>query len=199
MGLDGHPDQGMVLKGAAEVLAELEARGGGAVVGRRKVVKHLAHHRPDAGLGRGPGHVVGKEIHVGEGGGAGQQHLGHRQLGAPIDEIAVEAALGGKDVIIEPFFQGQVVGQAPEQGHGGMGVGIDEAGEDQPLGVIQHPGRGVALLKLRRGPHRDNLGALEGHRPGGEHLVLPVHGQHPGALDDQGNRFFPRLRHPVLL
>ena len=76
-----------------------------------------------------------------------------------------------------------------------MGVGIDEAGEDQPLGVIQHPGRGVALLELRRRPHRDNLGALEGHRPGGEHLVLPVHGQHPGALDDQGNRFFPRISH----
>ena len=79
-----------------------------------------------------------------------------------------------------------------------MGVGIDEAGEDQPLGVIQHLGRGVALPELRRGAHRDNLGALQGHRPGGEHLVLPVHGQHPGALDDQGNRFRPRIGHLLL-
>ena len=146
MGLDGHRDQGVIPPGAAEVLAELQARLWGAVIGRRKVVEHLAHHRPDAGFRRGPGHVVGKEIHVGEGGGAGQQHLGHRQLCAPIDEIAVQAALRRENVIIEPFFQGQVVGQAPEQGHGGMGVGIDEAGEDQPLGVIQHLGRGVALL-----------------------------------------------------
>ena len=151
MGLDGHLDQGMVLPGAAQVLAELETRLGGAVIGRRKIVEHLAHHRPDAGLGCGPGHVAGKEIHVGEGGGAGEQHFGHRQLRAPIDKIAVELALGGKNVLIEPFFQRQVVGQAAEQGHGGMGVGIDEAGKDQPLGVIQHLGRGVAPCEAHPG------------------------------------------------
>jgi len=79
-----------------------------------------------------------------------------------------------------------------------MGVGIDEAGKDQPLGVIQHLSRGVALVKLRRGPHRDNLGALKGHRPGREHLAVRVHGQHPGPLDNQGNRFRPWMGNLLL-
>ena len=166
MGLDGHPDQGMIPPGAAQLFAELQARGRRPVVGRGEVVEHLPHHRPDAGLRRGLSHRVGKQIHVAEGGGAGEQHLGHRQPGAPIDKIAVDPAFGGEDISIQPFFQGQVVGQAAEQGHGGMGMGVDEAREDQALGVIQHPGRGVALPDLPGGPTATISAPLMATAPG---------------------------------
>ena len=42
-------------------------------------------------------------------------------------------------MLLEPFHQGQVVGHAPEAGHGGVGMGIDESRQDNPAGRIQGP------------------------------------------------------------
>ena len=41
-------------------------------------------------------------------------------------------SLGRKDVFLEPLLQGQIIGQAAKEGHGQMGVGVDQAGQNQP-------------------------------------------------------------------
>ncbi len=199
MGLDGHADPGVVPIGPAKLLAEGQARRRRPVIGGRKVVEHFPHHRPDAGFRRGPGHRIAKEVHVGKGSGAGEQHLGDGQLGAPIDEIPVHPGLRRKDVGVEPGFQRQVVGQAPEQGHGGVGVGIDQPGHDQTLGIIQPPFRDQTCLQLRRRPHRHDFFVPQGHRPRMKNLPGLILGQHPIASYQQRYVLFGCCGHLLLI
>ena len=66
------------------------------------------------------------KIAVGKGGGAGHHHLGTGQERAPKHRVRVDKPFfGWKNELLQPGFQGQVIGQAPEEGHGPMGVGID--------------------------------------------------------------------------
>jgi len=114
MGLHGYPHPGMALVETDEVLGELEPVLRRAIIGGRKVIQHLPHHRPDTSIRGGLGHRVGKQIHVTKRCGAGEQHLRHRQPGAPVHELVIQVALRGENVVIEPIFQGEVVGQPPE-------------------------------------------------------------------------------------
>jgi hypothetical protein len=65
---------------------------------------------PDAR--RGARHDLGKEVHVVEGRRAAEQHLGHRQLRAVLDELGAHPALLRRpDMVLQPVHQRQVVGE----------------------------------------------------------------------------------------
>ena len=56
-----------------------------------------------------------------------------RQQGGVVDDLRGELRLHRKDMLLQPLHQGQVVGQAPEAGHGRMGMDVDQAGHDQAV------------------------------------------------------------------
>ncbi|MPM67171.1 hypothetical protein SDC9_114088 [bioreactor metagenome] len=83
-----------------------------------------------AGFCGSTGGGVRIEIHVVEAGDATFQHFGAGQAGSVIDELRREVgAFGRPDVFLQPLHQRQVVGDASHQGHRGMGVQIDQAGD----------------------------------------------------------------------
>ena len=76
-----------------------------------------------------------EEVHVGEAGDAALELFGDGQLGAVLNELLVDPlGLGRPDVLFQPGHQGQVIGQATEQGHCGMSVGIHQAWCEQSAG-----------------------------------------------------------------
>jgi hypothetical protein len=89
-------------------------------------------------------------------------------------------------VIVEPVHQRQVVGQAPEQGHGQVGVGVDQAGHDDAAGCVdggsQAGGRHIrhaAASMARMTPFRMPIHPFSMTR------MCVIHG-HQGAVVDDG-------------
>jgi hypothetical protein len=136
VGLHGDGDQRVVAPGVDQPAGEVEAVFDGAVIGRGKIVEHFPHHRPHAGGLGGAGHGIFEQVHVAKAGGSGQDHFGTAEQRARMHLFWVQQGLGGKNVVVEPVHQRQVVGQAPEQGHGGVGVGVDQAGHDDAAGGV---------------------------------------------------------------
>ncbi len=95
---------------------------------------------------------------VAEGSGPREDHLRNGEKGAGVHRIpGDEPALGGKDVVVEPGHQGQVVGQSPEKDHGQVGMGVDQARHDQtPRGVNGLPGLGEGV-RPGAGPDKGDL------------------------------------------
>ena len=108
--------------------------------------------------------------------------LGDGQFGAVTHEGFIDPArFGGPDVLFQPGHQWQVVGQAAKQGHGGMAVGVDQAGAEEHVRELAHFLGGVLE---RRGPWRDqgdtavanaqaviledHAGGFDRHQPGGQ-------------------------------
>ncbi len=104
---------------------------GGAPVGVEAVDEGETDGGAQAGVGDGAGHRCRLPVHVPEAGGPGADHLEAGQPGAPVDVVGVEARLGGPDVLLEPFHEGEVAGEPPEQGHRGVGVAVHESGEER--------------------------------------------------------------------
>ena len=135
---------------------ELDAAAGGVLPVLDVVLEHLRlrlgmpvqHRDADGGAharGLHGGHGLFRvEIHVVEESRAGGAHLPDGQLVAAPDVLRGELRLGGPDVLLEPFLQGQVVRRAAQQGHGRVRVRVEEAGEDGgPLGFEREVGGGV--------------------------------------------------------
>ena len=103
----------------------LAARGG-------EIDERLGDHAAHPGLGQHRGDLVAEEVHVGGGRDSGEELLGHRELGAESDRLAVHVGLLRRpDVVLQPVHQRKIIGQTAEQGHGEVGVGVDETGQDE--------------------------------------------------------------------
>ena len=140
-----------------------------------------------------------EEVHVGEAADAALELLGDGQFGAVADERFVDPlGLGGPDVVLQPVHQRQIVGQAAEQGHGGMAVGVDQAGGEHAVRQLAHLRGRMAQRLGARSDQGDapvanaqavlaqhHAGGLDGHQPGGqeqqiERLARFGHGICPG-------------------
>ena len=108
------------------------------VVGGREIVEDLACQAPHAGDGGGTGHLILKQVHVAEGGGAGKDHLGAGQQGARMDKIGIHPGLSREDITVQPFHEGKIVREAPEQAHGSVGMPVYETRQDQPAVGVDH-------------------------------------------------------------
>ncbi|MNY06563.1 hypothetical protein D3C86_1393250 [compost metagenome] len=131
------------------------------------------------------GHLAGdlrEEVHVGEGGDAALDLLGDGQCGAVADEVlAHPLGLGRPDVLLQPGHQRQVVGQAAEQAHRRVAVGVDQAGGQQHARQLAALAGGDGQRLLARGeqgdapvadaqrmPAQDHAGRLHRDNPFGE-------------------------------
>ena len=109
--------------------------------------REIDHDQADAGahaaVDRGAGGHVGKEIHVVEAGRSPAQHLGHGETAAVVDELLIDPARFRRpDMVVQPVIQRQIIRQPAQQGHGGMGMGVDQTRDQQmPVEVVFDGGR----------------------------------------------------------
>ena len=145
-------------------------------------------YQPDHGAHPGTaGDMAGdirEEVHVVEAGGAAAQHLGYGQLCAVTHELgAYPSPFGRPDVLVEPLHQRQVVGQAAQQGHGGMGVGIHQPGDQEMFRQVVAALRPVACLRLRGGQDLQDPAILDGDCVPLVDRVGGLHRDHPAGMD----------------
>ena len=150
--------------------------------GCREVDDPLPEHRAQAdGLDR-LGDRVFVEVAVRAGGRAGEEHLDAGKQGAATDGVGgQDRGLRGKDVFPQPGLERQVVGQAAEERHRQVGVGVDQPRhEDAAAGVDHVRGAGGGGhrtdLVYQRAPHPEP--------PRGDNLEGRVAGQDPGVQDE---------------
>ena len=185
VGRKGGADQGVV----AEALVQLEPLAQVVVGVLGEVGREVQDDHPDQGthpgVRRHRGGDLGVEVHVVEAGGPAAQHLQGGQPGPRGDEVRVHPApLRRPDVLVEPGHERQVVRQTAHQGHGGVGMGIDQPGDqDVPREIQGLPSLdGLGLGAWDQGQDAalcDSQGVV------GEDPVLRVHGQDPLGVDEQ--------------
>ncbi len=150
----------------------------------RKIDDPLPQDRPHPGVRNGRGHLVFEEIAVTAGGRARQEHFGTRQAGAPAHRRGADMpALRREDMVVQPFFQGQVVSQAAEKRHRQMGVGVDQPRQDDAAaGVDARRGlraRGACGSRAQRG----DPAVADPDKPRGKDVKVGVDGQHDAVVN----------------
>ena len=89
---------------------------------------------------------IGAEIHVVKTRRSAADHLRDGQLCAIVHKLGTHPATFGRpDMVLQPVHEWQVIGQATEQGHGGVRVGIDQSRDENVLRQFMH-GAGLILL-----------------------------------------------------
>ena len=166
--------------GQAQIILRAGPHGGGEIQQRAEQAG------AQAGFHGGAGRMGGEEIHVGKAGGAGADHFRRRQPGAVVHKaLADKAPFGGPDMLFQPGHQGQVIGDTAQQVHGRVGMGIDQAGDQQvvtqmllvlalPFFVGQGAGQQVGNASVL-----DHQGVIFQYR------ALRVDGGDPAGVDDQ--------------
>ena len=137
------------------------------VVRTRPRGREIDHRQADAGAEAVA--LVGRGLHVGEevvlvgAGGAAAQHLGDGQRGAVGDEFrADQRRLDRPDVFLQPDLQRQIVGDAAQQRHRIVRMGVDQPGDQHGLRPRHGLGRREARTRLGRRQHRDDRAAAHG-------------------------------------
>ena len=180
---DALADARVVPPALVQLPHQRKARVGVGVGGRGKAEDALAAQAAHARLVHGAVGGVLDQVHVVEGGGAGAQHFGAAQQGPGLHDVGREVLFHGKDVLRQPFHQRQVVGHAPQKGHGRVGVRVDQAGQDQRIAKVQHPRWRV------RGSHGLARAHVQHHAVG--HGQCPVFddGSQPVLCNDAGGLY----------
>ena len=92
---------------------------------------------------------------------------------------------------MQPLVEGQIFGDAAEQGHGGVAVAVDQAGHyDCAVGVDDFCGS-VFCFQVGAGAHRHDGITANSYRAVIEDVALSVHGDY-GAAGYQQIYFFLR-------
>jgi hypothetical protein len=171
----------------------LQERLGGAqaLVGVLQARHGLVHHRGRAeaaqpGRLRGLRDLVLVEVHVGEGGGAGADHLPRREARAPLHELGRHVqAFRRPDVLRQPDHQLHVVGHAAQQRHRDVRVRVDEAGHHDAARGVDRLRGGEARRELAGGAHGHDALAAHGHGAVLHHAEAGVHGDDRSAREQQ--------------
>ena len=130
--------------------------------------------------------LVRVEVHVVEASDAAAHHFRAGEPRAVAHQGVVGPALLRRpDMVLQPLLQGQVVGHASKQRHGGVGVGVDEAGDEHL------PGEGNVLVGAKtRAPlgtrqHGQDAPLMHGDAVTGQHPAGGLHGDHPGGAQER--------------
>ena len=168
---------------AQVVIGVARVRGG-------ELQRDRAHDRAHARRGEGFRRGLGMEVHVAAGGDATPDHLGRCEQGAVAHESRADvAALRRPDRLLQPAHQRQVVGDAAQQAHRGMGVEVDQARDQHVLGQLDHLVRGVARARRVLAEQVDDASAADRDRVVGEHGVVRIDGDDPAGVDQQVDGF----------
>ncbi|MNF83484.1 hypothetical protein D3C84_658090 [compost metagenome] len=180
MRAEGNVDARVMLEVAEQLDTLADGLIGVAGTGNRKVEDRNGDLGANAAVVHALTGNFREEIHVRETGDATFDLLGNGQVRAVAHECFVDPfALGRPDVLFQPGHQGQIIGQAAEQGHRRMPVGIDQAGAEQHARQFADFG----CVKLQRGGPRadkhdapvadaqamlfeDNASGFDGYQPG---------------------------------
>ena len=153
------------------------------LIGLRRIegLDGIAEVGLEAALRRQLRRLLGEEIHVGKAGGAAGEHLQQGQSRSGADVRRRHAALHGKDAVKQPFLQGQIGAHAPQQRHGGVGMGVHQSGQQQLAGhvlfTVEDPfGTGISHVGEER--------AVNGHEAVFYHAVRRVD---PGVFQQCGH------------
>ena len=132
--------------------------------GCRKIDDPLPDYGPHPHGDHGRGDVIGEKVAVAAGRRSAQQHLGTGEPCAQPDRDRIDVAgFGRENVVVEPLLERQIIGQPAEQGHGQMGVQVDEAGHhDAAAGIDRLAGRWERLTRLGL-PHLPDPAVRDGH------------------------------------
>ena len=104
----------------------------GSEIRGREIEENLAQQASHPRLMSGLGSFILEDIHIAESGCAGFDHLGAGQEGPPVGQFGIDVfRFGGKDEVVQPVHQGHIVGDAPEAGHGRVGMAVDQSRHDQ--------------------------------------------------------------------
>ena len=112
-----------------------------------------------------------EEIHVGKAGGAACQHLQQRQRRTDPDILPGQPCLHGKHAVKQPPLQRQIRANAPQQRHGGVGVGVYQSRQQQLSGHILLP---VKVPLRPGGTHRGDHRAVDGHKAVADHALRRI-------------------------
>ena len=153
-----------------------------AVGGRGEIVDHLADGGAQAGVLHRAGGLGREEVHVNEAGDPVLDHLHAGQHGPPVDLVAGEPLLHGEDVLLQPLLQSQVVGHPAHEGHGRVGVGVDEPRRMSPPAASSTsawPTGGA----WPAGPQKGDAGVVDVQGAVFHHRVFRVHGDDGAVVD----------------
>ena len=126
-----------------------------------------------------------ENVHVDAGRGPRAQHLGIAQQAADPDDMRRQGLFHGKDALLQPVHQGHVVGQAAQEGHGGVGVRVDEARHEEHVrqvdALVGHP----FLFHPGDGARGDNKSVAHGQRGVVKKTASGVLCQNPGRMKER--------------
>ena len=167
VGHDGHMQAVMPGPALRHLPCAGQGRIGMGAAGRGKVEHALAGQAAQTCPVRRFQHGGFEDVHVHAGRGAGAQHLGKAQQAAQAHQVGRQALFHGKDLLLQPVHERHVVGQAPQEGHGRVGMGVDKAGHDEHAGKVE------------------DFTCL----PCGRHIPAAAQGDDAPAVDGQGGVF----------
>ena len=145
---DCRGDQRIVFPVGEIVLRVSQGLGGSFVVRGGEVDDRLAQDAAHAGFFCYARDDILEVIHVGVGGDAAAQHFQDAEPRAARHEVFVYVVgFGGEDVLLQPFIEGEIVGQAAEEAHGGVGVAVDQAGKNQGAFCVE-PGCRCGIVRF---------------------------------------------------
>ena len=177
-------------------LGEPERVGGRLGVGHGEADDGLAQHAAHSGLLGHFRHHVLEVVHVGEGGGPAQQHFEATQARAPAHELRRDVlGFRREDVLFEPVLEPHVVRDSPEQRHGGVRVGVDQARRQDGVRTVQALLGLEALVDFGLRADAHDAVAANGHGAVLNHAALRVFGDDvASAPDPVGGLRAPRRR-----
>ncbi|MNP20856.1 hypothetical protein D3C76_1134500 [compost metagenome] len=171
----GHGDARVMTQVAEQFDAQVQGFFGAARARDREIQQRHGDLCADAAVMYPFAGDLGEEVHVGKAGDAAFDLLGNGQVGAIANKILIDPATFGRpDVLFQPGHQRQVVGQAAEQGHRRVAVGVDQPGAEQAAWQLAGFG-GDEALGLGPGADENNLPVANAQA-----MILQYH---PGRFD----------------
>ena len=164
----------------------LSGAGRVGLVGGGKIEHPLAQNRPHAALQDGPHRRLLKKIAVTKGGDPVFQHLHAGEQRSPVNHLGVHLSrLRREDDFMKPAGKGQVIAESPKTAHGGMGVGVDQAGEHEEAGEVHFVAAAKSGLDLIRRADGNQFGAVDGEGSRTEAAHRLVAGHQPRDVGEQ--------------
>ena len=167
---------------------------------RARIDDGCADHNAQVQFAREARDRLGEEIHVGEAGDAGREHFRHGEPRAAPHELRVDAApLERPDGLVEPLHQRAADRHMAKEAHRGVGMRIDEPGQQHVGGSHESLARREAAGQRVGGTHPDDPAAVDRDRRVLEHGNV-VHRQRPAGLDEKVDRLHGQkyIRRPAL-
>ena len=118
-------------------------------------------------------------VHVRHGGDAELEALGNAQQRGGLDATVIQMGFLGENILRQPGLQIVVVGVAPQNGHGQMGVAVDQAGHQHHAGAV-NDFLGLFRLGGRVLAHIGNFSVGDADETAGVLVHGLIHGHHSG-------------------